>query len=783
MKKLYKILLVVIAGVSIAGFANAYLSQYWKTISDIIPRTDNNVDIGTDAKRVKKIWTHDLSASSTITSATSTATTLTDGTLSITGGDLTTTGTIDAGNMAFEKVGTLISQKNPAYNEDFVIGSPQLADTGTSLHDTRMWYDKSKGAFRAGKASGDQWDDANVGNYSSAFGFNTKATTWGAVAFGAYTQALGLYSVSFGYASEALGKYAVSFGQSTLADCYADVVFGRYNVGGGNADAWVATDPILEVGIGTANDARANALTIYKDGNMEVAGSITTPSTVTASSYITGAFTLTVDETESLSSYLTSARAGTWLATKDTGDLTEGTNLYYTDARVKTHADTLYLPIIADANVDLGVYDFTTTGTGTFGSTTDGIVLNDGTTAAHVYGSAATEYLEVDTGINLNFVGPPIEPTLELIAEAGNVDNGEHHYFVTAYTALGETSAHADSGAPSVTTDAGHGKVTVTIPVIDDYRVVGRRIYRTKAGASYYKCYLCADVANNVDTEYIDNIADASLTGFEKYGFDKPDTTNSVFLADGVPAAVLSDKGTVFGYGAKAGLQGVAVGQNAGKSLTFGSLNTLIGQGTGGQITTGGSNVFVGDNAGGYTTGGTTNNVGIGRNALYKTSYYSVGVGINAGIYTTGGYNTFVGTNAGRGATSGTVNHEKGVAIGMQAGLVLTTGDNNILIGYQAGNSLTTGASNIIIGYGADAPAVDTSNYLNIGGAITGNLTTGDITFANDLTATGTIQGGGYKSSDGTAGATATVTVRNQAGDGTCDLVFKNGLFISTTCP
>ena len=571
MRKLYKILLVVIAGLLIASFANAYLSQYWKTISDIIPRTDNNVDIGTDAKRVKKIWTHDLSASSTITSATSTATTLTDGTLSITGGDLTTTGTIDAGNMAFEKVGTLISQKNPAYNEDFVIGSPQLADTGTSLHDTRMWYDKSKGAFRAGKASGDQWDDANVGNYSSAFGFNTKATTWGAVAFGAYTQALGLYSVSFGYASEALGKYAVSFGQSTLADCYADVVFGRYNVGGGNADAWVATDPILEVGIGTANDARANALTIYKDGNMEVAGSITTPSTVTASSYITGAFTLTVDETESLSSYLTSARAGTWLGTKDTGDLTEGTNLYYTDARVKTYADTLYLPIIADANVDLGVYDFTTTGTGTFGTT---------------IGSR---------GVSSFAVGRDVE-----VSGYGSIALGN---FVTA---------------------SGYGSIAMGIAT------------------------------------------------------------------------------TASGYGSIA--MGTATTASNPGSVAMGSSST----------------------ASGYS-------------AVAMGSAEASGNGSMA----IGGYYIHPGANSAGPTASAT---------------------NSFAFGTVFTNSI---ANSFMVGFGqADF-----------------KVTSGEVNVFGDLTTSGTIQGGGYKSSDGTAGATATVTVRNQAGDGTCDLVFKNGLFISTTCP
>ncbi len=61
--------------------------------------------------------------------------------------------------------------------------------------------------------------------------------------------------------------------------------------------------------------------------------SIEMTSSIKASSFKTGAYTLTVDETESLTNYLTSARADTWLGTKDTGDLSEGTNLYWTTAR------------------------------------------------------------------------------------------------------------------------------------------------------------------------------------------------------------------------------------------------------------------------------------------------------------------------------------------------------------------------------------------------------------------------------------------------------------------
>lgn len=44
----------------------------------------------------------------------------------------------------------------------------------TGIKTRLIWYPK-KAAFRAGKVSGDQWSDANIGDFSTAFGYNNKA--------------------------------------------------------------------------------------------------------------------------------------------------------------------------------------------------------------------------------------------------------------------------------------------------------------------------------------------------------------------------------------------------------------------------------------------------------------------------------------------------------------------------------------------------------------------------------------------------------------------------------
>jgi len=93
--------------------------------------------------------------------------------------------TYDSLTGVFEEVGNVIVQKNPDYDEDFVFGSPQLADDGDTDHDARMWFDKSKGAFRSGKVTGAEWDDVNVGDNSAAFGYKTTASGVGSAAFGA----------------------------------------------------------------------------------------------------------------------------------------------------------------------------------------------------------------------------------------------------------------------------------------------------------------------------------------------------------------------------------------------------------------------------------------------------------------------------------------------------------------------------------------------------------------------------------------------------------------------
>jgi hypothetical protein len=86
--------------------------------------------------------------------------------------------------------------------------------------------------------------------------------------------------------------------------------------------------------------------------------------------------------------------------------------------------------------------------------------------------------------------------------------------------------------------------------------------------------------------------------------------------------------------------------------------------------------------------------------------------------------NTAVGINS---LTAITTNGADNAALGASALAATTSGTQNVGVGSQAGSTNTTGGSNILIGYNANALTASTSNYLNIGGTIKGDMSIGPI--------------------------------------------------------
>lgn len=150
--------------------------------------------------------------------------------------------------------------------DDFVIGSPQLADDGDSAHDYRMWFDKSKGAFRAGRVESTTWDDGSVGAESIALGYNTTASGERSFAVGSYSSATNGYAIAMGNGS-ASGQYSMAIGNSVASASYAVALSNRssaYLIGQlSSSGGWFAAN-------GDAQYSRVVCRADTTDGSAEV---------------------------------------------------------------------------------------------------------------------------------------------------------------------------------------------------------------------------------------------------------------------------------------------------------------------------------------------------------------------------------------------------------------------------------------------------------------------------------------------------------------------------------
>lgn len=142
-------------------------------------------------------------------------------------------------------------------NDDFVFGSAQLADAGNATEDSRFFFDKSKGAFRAGVANAGEWDNVNVGTWSTVSGgINNVASDLSATVGGGYgNSATGNSStVSGGYQNSAGNNATVGGGSDN------DASGSSATISGGATNT--ANYSFATVGGGTQNSASNQRTTI-----------------------------------------------------------------------------------------------------------------------------------------------------------------------------------------------------------------------------------------------------------------------------------------------------------------------------------------------------------------------------------------------------------------------------------------------------------------------------------------------------------------------------------------
>ncbi|MGB1040544.1 MAG: tail fiber domain-containing protein, partial [Flavobacteriales bacterium] len=231
------------------------------------------------------------------------------------------------GNDVFENNSGDIRLVSGHDTANYIFGSPQMNHDGNNNHRSRMFFNKEKGAFRAGETAGTSWDEDSIGNNSFATGFGTKAigeystamgritesTGFNSTALGYKSKAIGIYSsvigafsdaygdyslamgnsseafgdnsiamgrsseamgdnsTAIGYFNSAKGKYSISMGRSNISNGYSSLVIGMFNdtvvpVQTGHS----SSTPLLIIGNGSGSGSRSNAMVVQKNGNVGI---------------------------------------------------------------------------------------------------------------------------------------------------------------------------------------------------------------------------------------------------------------------------------------------------------------------------------------------------------------------------------------------------------------------------------------------------------------------------------------------------------------------------------
>lgn len=119
----------------------------------------------------------------------------------------------------------------------------------------RMEWIPAKAAFRAGTVTGSQWDDAYIGSGSMAIGTDVIAS--------------GVRSTAIGTNAQALDSNVTVIGTGLLGKGTGAVVIGAYNdTTLAPSDTTAGDKPIFQVGSGTSDQSRSNALTVQRDGDV-----------------------------------------------------------------------------------------------------------------------------------------------------------------------------------------------------------------------------------------------------------------------------------------------------------------------------------------------------------------------------------------------------------------------------------------------------------------------------------------------------------------------------------
>ncbi len=144
-------------------------------------------------------------------------------------------------------------------------GSGNTIDTEATSTGTRFFFNPNRAALRAGYVSSTQWNNANIGDYSVAFGQSSSASHQASFAAGSF--------------ATASGRYASALGRFTEAPSYSECAIGSYptTYTPTNPNALDLSDRAFVIGNSANTANRSNAFEVWKDGRVIINESYTLP--------------------------------------------------------------------------------------------------------------------------------------------------------------------------------------------------------------------------------------------------------------------------------------------------------------------------------------------------------------------------------------------------------------------------------------------------------------------------------------------------------------------------
>jgi len=208
--------------------------------------------------------------------------------------------------------------------------------TPTSGSGTRFMWIPFLSAFRAGSINGTQWDAANIGLYSTAFGLSNKAS-------GDFSNAGGSYTTANSYNLFTTGRYTdSSFATSRVA--------------------WVSTDPLFQVGNGAAFATMNDAFRILKNGKTYIGDASSATDAI-----------LIVDPTDSTSKFVGDIIQNGITNNTDTVIIADDSTLVFPNAL--KGSGNVWIFNASDSLVNMGTYGLSVDGTVYLAMNSGGITI------------------------------------------------------------------------------------------------------------------------------------------------------------------------------------------------------------------------------------------------------------------------------------------------------------------------------------------------------------------------------------------------------------------------